>query len=86
MSSRTLRLIAAGIAVLLGGFAVQAQSTPKRPITFKDLISMHRVSEPHISPDGKWVAYTVATPDLDANHSRARHLDRAGRQVARRVN
>jgi dipeptidyl aminopeptidase/acylaminoacyl peptidase len=69
MPSRTLRLIAAGIAVLLGGFAVQAQSTPKRPITFKDLISLHRLSEPRISPDGKWIAYGVATPDLDTNHS-----------------
>src|SRR5580700_11237857 len=69
MSSLTLRLIAAGIAVLLGGFAVQAQGTPKRPITFKDLISLHRLSEPRISPDGKWIAYGVATPDLDTNHS-----------------
>lgn len=28
---------------------------------------MHRVSEPQISPNGKWIAYTVATPDLEAN-------------------
>jgi dipeptidyl aminopeptidase/acylaminoacyl peptidase len=41
----------------------------KRPITFRDLISMHRVSDPQISPDGKWIAYSVSTPDLTANHS-----------------
>jgi dipeptidyl aminopeptidase/acylaminoacyl peptidase len=28
---------------------------------------MHRIAEPQISPDGKWVAYTVSTPDLDSN-------------------
>ena len=38
-------------------------------ITVDDLLQMHRVSEAQISPDGKWVAYTVATPDLDANRS-----------------
>ncbi len=45
------------------------QTAEKRAITFKDLISLHRVSEPQISPDGKWIAYSVATPDLEANHS-----------------
>jgi len=33
------------------------------------MIKMHRVAEPQISPDGKWVAYTVATPDMDANRN-----------------
>jgi dipeptidyl aminopeptidase/acylaminoacyl peptidase len=36
-------------------------------ITFHDLISMARISDPQISPDGKWVAYSVAQPDLEAN-------------------
>jgi dipeptidyl aminopeptidase/acylaminoacyl peptidase len=43
------------------------QDAAKRPITFQDLISMHRVSDPQISPDGKWVAYALATPDLAEN-------------------
>jgi dipeptidyl aminopeptidase/acylaminoacyl peptidase len=41
----------------------------KRPITFDDLISVQRVSDPHASPDGKWVAFTVATPDKEANRN-----------------
>jgi dipeptidyl aminopeptidase/acylaminoacyl peptidase len=49
--------------------SLQAQEQRKRAITFQDLISMHRVSEPQISPDGKWIAYSVSTPDLDANRS-----------------
>lgn len=43
--------------------------TQKRPIRFDDMIAMHGVSDPQISPDGKWVAYVVSTPDMQANHS-----------------
>jgi dipeptidyl aminopeptidase/acylaminoacyl peptidase len=57
----------------LGGSLIttaQAQdSSGKRPIAFDDLRSMHRVADPKISPDGKWVAYAVATPDMDANRN-----------------
>ncbi len=69
MASWATRSIGAVIAVLLSGFAAQGQTEQKRPITFKDLISMHRLSEPQISPDGKWIAYSVATPDLETNHA-----------------
>ena len=31
----------------------------KRPITFDDMISLGRVSDPQVSPDDKWVAYVV---------------------------
>src|SRR5437899_4974114 len=48
-------------------FAICAQESSKHAITFDDMIKMHRIAEPQISPDGKWVAYTVSTPDMDAN-------------------
>ena len=51
------------------GAIARPQETQKHPITFQDMIRMHRVAEPQISPDGKWVAYTVATPDMDANRN-----------------
>jgi dipeptidyl aminopeptidase/acylaminoacyl peptidase len=60
------------VAVMLGGacFATFAQdSASKHPITFDDLRSMHRVASPTISPNGKWIAYSVATPDMDANRN-----------------
>ncbi len=76
MTDRKLRVIEVTLALLVAGFAVgsQARTTAqqmaqKRPITFADLISMHRLSDPKISPDGKWIAYAVARPDLDKNHS-----------------
>jgi dipeptidyl aminopeptidase/acylaminoacyl peptidase len=49
--------------------SLKAQEQRKRAITFQDLISMHRLSEPQVSPDGKWIAYAVSTPDLEANKS-----------------
>ncbi len=61
------RTIAACIAVLLTASAASAQATEKRAITFSDLIAIHRISDPQISPDGQWIAYSVATPDLNAN-------------------
>ena len=55
--------------VLAFALAAAAQDAAKHPITFDDMIKMHRVAEPQISPDGKWIAYTVATPDIDANRN-----------------
>ena len=55
--------------VLACGLEIAAQETTKHAITFDDMIKIHRVAEPQISPDGKWVVYTVATPDMDANRN-----------------
>jgi dipeptidyl aminopeptidase/acylaminoacyl peptidase len=42
-------------------------SGPKRPLMPEDLYTMNKVSDPQISPDGKWIAYTVSVPDLKAD-------------------
>src|ERR1700722_1549373 len=55
----------AGMGIASSPVVVKAQAAKKRAITFHDLISMRRLSDPQISPDGKWVAYTVATPNLE---------------------
>ena len=55
-------------ALLLGfGFAIAAQESAKHPINFDDMIKLHRIAEPQVSPDGKWVAFTESTPDMEAN-------------------
>ncbi len=51
------------VVLLLSGQAALAQTTAKRPITIDDLFKFKRVSDPHISPDGKWVVYALATVD-----------------------
>ena len=56
-------------ATLRCGFPAVAQEAAKHPVTFDDLIHMHRVADPKISPDGQWIAYAVSTPDMDANRN-----------------
>ena len=45
-----------------------AQSAPvKRPMTFEDMMKMKRLGETAVSPDGKWLAYSVTTVSLEQN-------------------
>jgi len=46
-----------------------AQTAAKHPMTFDDLIKLHRISSMDVSRDGKWVAFAAATPDQDANRN-----------------
>ncbi len=46
-----------------------AFSQDRRPMTPEDLYEIQRISDPQISPDGKWIAYTVTVPDLEKNSS-----------------
>jgi len=67
-AKRSLLCVAYAAALFFAsGLNLRAQE--KHPITFDDLISMHRVAEAELSPDGKWVAYSIATPDMDANRN-----------------
>ncbi|MGO9648550.1 MAG: prolyl oligopeptidase family serine peptidase [Terriglobales bacterium] len=45
--------------------SVFAQS--KRPFTFEDMMALKRVGEPVVSPDGKWVVFSVVDVSLEAN-------------------
>ncbi len=50
----------------IGAQPVQSHLS-KRAITVEDLWAMGRVSDPQISPDGKWIAYTVTYYDMEKN-------------------
>src|SRR3954454_13724550 len=39
----------------------------KRPFDVNALMELKRVGDPQISPDGRWVAFTVQTVDVAAN-------------------
>src|SRR5260221_9126682 len=67
MKSVILRCGFSGALLLASGLAVAAQEMAKHPISFDDMIKLHRIAGPQVSPDGKWVAYTVSTPDMEAN-------------------
>jgi dipeptidyl aminopeptidase/acylaminoacyl peptidase len=41
--------------------------TAPRPMTFEDMMKMKRLGETAVSPDGKWLAYSVTTLSLEQN-------------------
>ena len=53
------------LAVILA-LAIASLASAK-PITYDDLAAMQRIGAPALSPDGKWIAYTVTTTDLAKN-------------------
>ena len=50
--------------LLLSSLAV---AQVKRPFTFEDMMALKRVSEPVVSPDGKWVAFSAVDVNLEKN-------------------
>ncbi len=56
-------------AFLLALAAACSPAQSRRPLAVDDLFSMKRIAEPALSPDGKWVAYNVTTPDVAANRN-----------------
>src|SRR5450631_735524 len=48
-------------------FCCAQPAAGKRPMTFGDMMKMKRLGETAVSPDGKWLAYSVTTVDLAAN-------------------
>src|SRR5258708_16435619 len=67
MRSVTLRCVFVSALLLASELPISAQESAKHAITFEDMIKLHRIAEPQVSRDGKWVAYTVSTPDMEAN-------------------
>jgi dipeptidyl aminopeptidase/acylaminoacyl peptidase len=63
---RTLLAALAAVAV-----AVPLCGQTRHPITFDDLMKVHRIDDPQVSPDGKWVAFTRSNVDLDTNTLRS---------------
>jgi dipeptidyl aminopeptidase/acylaminoacyl peptidase len=59
--------------LLAGMVGVAGAQEAKRPMTFADLMAMKRVSDPQISPSGKWVLFSVTDVSLEKN-TRVNHL------------
>jgi dipeptidyl aminopeptidase/acylaminoacyl peptidase len=55
------------LSALLTILVATAAQAAGRPITTSDLLSMERLSEPQLSPDGTRAVYTVGVPDLPGN-------------------
>jgi dipeptidyl aminopeptidase/acylaminoacyl peptidase len=59
------RVILAFLTIIAFTFPAVAQA--KHPFTFEDMMKLKRVGEPQVSPDGKWVIFSVVDVDLEAN-------------------
>ena len=61
-----LRLIAAGVLALSISSAADA-----RPFTARDMVTLDRLSDPRVSPDGRFVIYSRRVADYDANKAKS---------------
>jgi len=74
------RVVTVGVSLLAvaTGFLVaqtekkEAPPSAPRPLTVDDQFKILGVDDPQVSPDGKWVAYTVTTQDLEKDESKTR--------------
>src|SRR6266852_4612173 len=48
-------------------FTLPGVAQAKHPFTFDDMMKLKRVGDPQVSPDGKWVIFSVVDVDLEAN-------------------
>lgn len=55
-----LRSLLTILGLLLVGEASLLTAQQKRPMLLEDIFSIRRVSDPQLSPDGKWVAFVIA--------------------------
>jgi len=65
MKRRGFFFILLALAVALGQAAFSAGQPAKREVKIDDFARLKSVGDPQLSPDGKWVAYTVGTIDLE---------------------
>src|SRR5207247_9209625 len=66
-------LIALGcLTVPVSLFPFRGLSAQKRAITIDDYLALKSVGNPQLSPDGKWVAYTVTEQSLKDNRGMTR--------------
>ncbi len=55
------------LSLLVFALTLPALAQAKHPFTFEDMMKLKRVGEPEVSPDGKWVIFSVVDVDLEAN-------------------
>ncbi len=82
MTRPTRLLTSLSFAALLGAAALPALAGTAAPATaapaaqasptdgvfdYRDMISANRLGDPQVSPDGRWVVYSVTTTDVAAN-------------------
>ncbi|MFL5579350.1 MAG: TolB family protein, partial [Gemmatimonadaceae bacterium] len=62
-----MRLHTYARAATMLAFVASPLVAQKRAITFEDFAAVRAVSDPQVSPDGRWVLYSERTTDVEAN-------------------
>ncbi|HYO91861.1 MAG TPA: S9 family peptidase, partial [Pyrinomonadaceae bacterium] len=63
-----MKRLAVSLSILLIALmAVSSAQAQAKPLTINDLLKIRRVGDPQLSPDGRWVAYTISDLNWDAN-------------------
>ena len=65
MKRNALLFVLIVLAIAFGQAAYSAEQPARRPVKIDDFARLRSVGDPQLSPDGKWVAYTVGTIDLE---------------------
>ena len=57
---------------MYAGVAAIAATSEKQthPFSVHDMLAMDRISEPQVSPDGRWIIFVLRKTDLEANRGR----------------
>ncbi|TAH37066.1 MAG: S9 family peptidase [Planctomycetota bacterium] len=54
------------LSLLLAAFAAMSPQDT-HPFSVEDMLAMDRISDPQVSPDGRWVVFAVSATDFDNN-------------------
>jgi len=55
------------ILFIMAGLVFPAGLDRNHPFSIHDMLAMDRISDPQVSPDGKWIVFVLRKTDLEAN-------------------
>jgi dipeptidyl aminopeptidase/acylaminoacyl peptidase len=64
-----MRRILFVLALLMLVFGAVVAQQPTQSFTINDLLKVRRLADPQVSPDGKWIAYSVGDVNMEANRA-----------------
>lgn len=65
-----MRWLPVAAVIVTTVFTFRAPAEEPHPFTVHDLVVLKRISDPQVSPDGKWIVYVLRSTDLEANKGR----------------
>ena len=69
-AERIAHCLVLSLFAAVAGAATRTAAEPTQPFSVQDMVRMERISEVAVAPDGKRVAYTQRSTDMEANKGR----------------